>query len=147
MKDIFKLEFPALSEYESFARVAVAAFIARFDPTIVEINEIKTAVSECVTNSIIHGYEEQGGVIYIECEILGSNVKITVRDDGKGISDIELARKPMYSSNPDGERSGMGFTVMETFMDKIDVLSSPNNGTTVTMYKKIDMGEAGAKCG
>lgn len=147
IKDVMKLEFPALSEYESFARVAVAAFISRLDPTIVEINEIKTAISECVTNSIIHGYGEKGGTVYIECEISDSNIKIIVNDEGRGIEDVEQARMPMFTTNPDGERSGMGFTVMETFMDKVEVVSEKGKGTTVTLYKNIAAGEEGIKCG
>lgn len=147
MKDVMKLEFPAQSEYESFARVAVAAFTARLDPTIVEINEIKTAISECVTNSIIHGYKEKGGTVYIECEISDANLKITVSDSGCGIEDVKQARTPMFTTNPDGERSGMGFTVMETFMDKVDVMSECGKGTTVILYKSLAAGEEGAKCG
>lgn len=147
MKDIMKLEFPALSEYESFARVAVAAFIARLDPTIIEINEIKTAISECVTNSVIHGYGEKGGTVYIECEISDTNVKITVSDSGCGIEDVKQARMPMFTTNPDGERSGMGFTVMETFMDKVDVISNPGEGTTVILSKNLAAGEEGIRCG
>lgn len=147
IKNSMKLEFPALSEYESFARVAVAAFIAGLDPTIVEINEIKTAISECVTNSIIHGYKEQNGTVYIECEISGANVKLTVSDNGCGIKDVEKARTPMFTTNPDGERSGMGFTVMEMFMDKVDVVSEPGHGTTVVLYKNLAVGEEGVRCG
>ncbi len=147
MKDIMKLEFPALSEYESFARVAVAAFIARLDPTIVEINEIKTAISECVTNSVIHGYKEKGGTVYIECEIDDANIRLSVSDKGCGIEDVKKARTPMFTTNPDGERSGMGFTVMETFMDKVDVISEPGKGTTVILYKNVAAGEEGVRCG
>ncbi len=147
MKDKMKIEFPAKSAYESFARVTVAAFIARLDPTIVEINEIKTAVSEGVTNCIIHGYENSEGVIYIECEITGRNVKIIIADKGKGIENINQAMTPLFTTNPDGERSGMGFTVMETFMDSVEVKSLPGVGTKLTMYKAIGSEEEGAKCG
>jgi len=137
MKDKMKLEFPAKSAYESFARVTVAAFISKLDPTIVEINEIKTAVSEAVTNSVIHGYEGEDGIIYIECELKGNNAKIVIADKGKGIENVQQAMTPLFTTNPDGERSGMGFTVMETFMDNVEVKSLPGIGTKITMYKTI----------
>lgn len=147
MRDKMKLEFPAKSSCESFARVAVAAFVARTDPTLAEINEIKTAVSEGVTNSIIHGYENEDGVIYIECEISGNEIKIVIADNGKGITDIEQAMMPLYTTNPDGERSGMGFTVMETFMDKVEVKSLPGIGTRIIMTKTLEPAEEDSKCG
>lgn len=148
MSDKMKIEFPAKSAYESFARVTVAAFISRLDPTIVEINEVKTAVSEAVTNSIIHGYDGTYGTIYIECEITGRNVKIIIADKGKGIENISRAMTPLFTTNPDGERSGMGFTVMETFMDSVEVKSFPGVGTKLTMKKEIAaVKEEGAKCG
>lgn len=148
MSDKMKIEFPAKSAYESFARVTVAAFISRLDPTIVEINEVKTAVSEAVTNSIIHGYDGTSGTIYIECEITGRNVKIIIADKGKGIENISRAMTPLFTTNPDGERSGMGFTVMETFMDSVEVKSFPGVGTKLTMKKEIAaVKEEGAKCG
>lgn len=147
MKDKMKLEFPAKSSCESFARVAVAAFIARTDPTLAELNEIKTAVSEGVTNSIIHGYGNDEGVIYIECEIVDNNVKIVIADKGKGISDIEKAMTPLFTTNPDGERSGMGFTVMETFMDSVEVKSLPGIGTRIIMTKKLETALEDSKCG
>lgn len=147
MKDKMKLEFPAKSSCEAFARVAVAAFIARTDPTLAEINEIKTAVSEGVTNSIIHGYENEEGVIYIECEIINNEIKIVIADKGKGITDIEQAMTPLFTTNPDGERSGMGFTVMETFMDKVEVKSLPGIGTRIIMTKKLETAEEDSKCG
>lgn len=147
MRDKMKLEFPAKSSCESFARIAVAAFVSRIDPTLAEINEIKTAVSEGVTNSIIHGYENEDGVIYIECEINGSEIKIVIADKGKGIADIEQAMTPLYTTNPDGERSGMGFTVMETFMDKVEVKSLPGIGTRITMTKTLESVEEDSKCG
>ncbi|MBR6523907.1 MAG: anti-sigma F factor [Clostridia bacterium] len=147
MKDTMKLQFPAKSSCESFARVTVAAFVSRIDPTLAEINEIKTAVSEGVTNSIIHGYENEEGIIYIECEIKGRAVKIIIADKGKGIEDIEQAMTPLFTTNPDGERSGMGFTVMETFMDKVEVKSLPGVGTRIIMTKTLDAAEEDAKCG
>ena len=139
MKDTMKCEFPAKSINESFARVVVAAFAARLDPTLEELAEIKPAVSEAVTNVIIHGYKGMGGIAYIECEAKASenskSLTVRVTDKGRGIEDIELARTPLYTSNPDGERSGMGFTVMETFMDEVEVKSLPGVGTTVVMTK------------
>ena len=147
MKDIMKLQVPAKSSCESFARVAVASFIARTDPTLAEINEIKTAVSEGVTNSIIHGYENEEGIIYIECEIRDNTVKITIADKGKGIEDIEQAMTPLFTTNPDGERSGMGFTVMETFMDKVEVKSLPGIGTRIIMTKTLEEAEEESECG
>lgn len=132
-----KLEFPSKSENESFARVVVAAFAAQLDPTIEEIADVKTAVSEAVTNSIIHGYEGETGLITIECKIEGKKLIVAVSDEGKGIEDIELAMQPLYTSRPELERSGMGFTVMETFMDSLKVESTPNIGTRVTMVKEF----------
>ena len=137
MKDTMKLQFPAKSSCESFARVAVAAFVSRIDPTLAEINEIKTAVSEGVTNSIIHGYENVEGIIYIECEIKGRAVKIIIADKGKGIEDVEQAMTPLFTTNPDGERSGMGFTLMESFMDSLKVFNNQDCGVTVEMRKEI----------
>ena len=147
MKDKMKLEFPAKSSCEAFARVAVAAFVARCDPSLAEINEIKTAVSEGVTNSIIHGYEGKDGVIYIECEICDNSVRIIIADKGKGIEDVEQAMTPLFTTNPDGERSGMGFTVMETFMDKVEVKSLPGVGTRIIMTKTLQAVAEEAECG
>ena len=132
-----KLQFPSKSENESFARVVVAAFAAQLDPTIEEIADVKTAVSEAVTNSIIHGYEGKTGLITIACKIEGKKLIVVVSDEGKGIEDIELAMQPLYTSRPELERSGMGFTVMETFMDSLKVESTPNIGTRVTMVKEF----------
>ncbi|HHY78068.1 MAG TPA: anti-sigma F factor [Clostridiales bacterium] len=130
-----KLEFLSKSQNESFARSVVAAFAAQLDPTIEEITEIKTAVSEAVTNAIIHGYEYQEGYVTIICRIIENTVEIEVIDKGKGIEDIEKARQPLYTSKPELERSGMGFTVMEAFMDQVDVISELGKGTTVIMKK------------
>jgi stage II sporulation protein AB (anti-sigma F factor) len=125
------------SQNESFARVIVAAFVSVLDPTINEINDIKTAVSEAVTNSIIHGYEGKHGKVYLNCYIKGGVVTIEVFDEGIGIEDIEEARLPLFTSKPDMERSGMGFTVMESFMDDCIVSSKKGDGTKITMSKKI----------
>ena len=131
-----KVEFLAKSENESFARVAVAAFISQLDPTIEELTDIKTAVSEAVTNSIIHGYENNGqGKVKIEVSIEDKNITISVEDNGIGIENIEQAREPLYTSKPEMERSGMGFTVMETFMDDVEVCSEKGKGTKVVMKK------------
>jgi stage II sporulation protein AB (anti-sigma F factor) len=130
-----KIEFLSKSNNESFARVVVAAFASQLDPTIEELADVKTAVSEAVTNAIIHGYENKTGYIKMNCRLYRNSVEVSVIDHGKGIEDIELARRPLYTSRPDMERSGMGFTVMESFMDKVEVISSPGKGTTVIMHK------------
>ncbi|HOE56747.1 MAG TPA: anti-sigma F factor [Bacillota bacterium] len=132
-----KLEFLSKSQNESFARSVVAAFVAQLDPTIEELAEIKTAVSEAVTNAIIHGYPCKIGNVVIVSKIIGNTVEIEVSDFGEGIEDIVLARQPLYTSKPELERSGMGFTVMETFMDKVEIKSRPGEGTTVHMIKTM----------
>ena len=133
------LEMKATSKNESFARVAASAFAAQLDPTISDITDIKTAVSEAVTNAIIHGYGEdsQKGSVTLFCGITENTVYIEVTDKGRGIQNIEEAMTPLYTSAPDEERSGMGFTVMETFMDKVEVISEPGCGTKVRMSKQI----------
>ena len=134
------IEFESRSENEGFARVAVAAFISQLDPTIEELTDVKTAVSEAVTNSIIHGYEnKKEGIIKIEASIKFDEVVIKVIDKGLGIKDVNKAREPLYTSRPDLERSGMGFTVMETFMDSLEVESKSGIGTTVIMKKKFNL--------
>ncbi|MDP4179380.1 MAG: anti-sigma F factor [Bacillota bacterium] len=133
-----KIEFLSKSQNESFARVAVAAFASQLDPTIEEITDVKTAVSEAVTNAIIHGYENKEGIIYIEAVILGNEFTVIVSDNGVGIEDVEAAMQPLYTSRPDLERSGMGFTVMESFMDKLDVESKIGKGTKVIMKKTFN---------
>lgn len=141
MKDIYenemRLEFESKSDNEAFARISVAAFVASLDPTIEEISDIKTAVSEAVTNSIVHGYENSEGIVKLICKITGNTVTIEISDNGKGIENIEEARKPLYTSKPDLERSGMGFTIMESFMDETKVESILGMGTKVTMKKTI----------
>ena len=135
MKDEIKLVMPSRSANEGFARVAVAAFVARLDPTIEELNDIKTAVSEAVTNCIVHAYKEKIGNIYITAIIDGDNVKIRIRDRGCGIPDVEQAMEPLFTTGGE-ERAGLGFAVMESFTDKLKVRSSVGKGTTVTMSKK-----------
>ncbi len=129
------LSFLSLSENESFARVAVASFVAQLDPTLEEINEVKTVVSEAVTNSIIHGYPEKIGYIYLNCKITGDRMELVITDHGNGIGDLALARQPLFTSRPDLERSGMGFTIMESFVDQFDVVSEEGNGTTIRLVK------------
>ena len=131
------VEFDSVSKNESFARVVVAAFVARLNPTLEEIADIKTAVSEAVTNAIIHGYEEKIGIVKLICKIAQNEVFIEISDSGKGIEDIELAKKPLYTTKANLERSGMGFTIMESFMDQVEVESVLGLGTKVTMKKKI----------
>ena len=137
MKKEMKMEFSSQSENEGFARVAVGAFIASLNPTVDELADIKTAVSEAVTNAIIHGYEQKEGKVWITCGIEDQDVEISVIDTGKGIADIGKAREPMYTTKPELERSGMGFTFMEAFMDEVWVASAVNQGTRVTMKKRI----------
>jgi stage II sporulation protein AB (anti-sigma F factor) len=125
--------FDAKSENESFARVATAAFITRLDPTVEEIADIKTAVSEAVTNCIVHGYDGCDGKITLKCSIEDEVVTIEIHDDGVGIENIGQALQPLYTSKPEQERSGMGFSFMEAFMDELQVISGKTGGTTVIM--------------
>ncbi|MFC4404298.1 anti-sigma F factor [Gracilibacillus xinjiangensis] len=136
MNNSMQLQFKSISENEAFARVTVAAFVSQIDPTMDELTEIKTVVSEAVTNAIIHGYDEDPDqTVYIECEITDSTLSITIEDNGIGIDNIDLAKEPLFTSKPELERSGMGFTIMENFMDKVNVHSEPGIGTKVTMIK------------
>lgn len=131
------LEFESKSQNESFARTVVAAFAAQLDPTIEELADIKTAVSEAVTNSIIHGYTDNSGVIKMRCVISNNELTVEIMDDGVGIENIEKAMEPLYTSRPELERSGMGFSFMEAFMDQLEVESNIGEGTIVRMKKKI----------
>ena len=134
-----KIEFESKSQNEGFARVAIAAFVSQLDPTIEEITDVKTAVSEAVTNSIIHGYEnKKDGIVVIEAMLSGNDITIIISDNGKGIKDVSQAREPLFTSRPDLERSGMGFTVMETFMDSLQVESQEGRGTRGVLKKKFD---------
>ena len=131
------LKFLSRSSNESFARAAVAAFVAQIDPTIDELADIKTAVSEAVTNAIVHAYPDSIGQVVVKVRICPDQVlEVTVRDHGRGIPDIEKARQPMFTTGGE-ERSGMGFTIMESFMDHLTVRSKPGKGTTVVMRRKI----------
>ncbi|MDR4888794.1 anti-sigma F factor [Bacillus sp. HNG] len=143
MKNEMHLQFSALSQNESFARVAVAAFITQLDPTLDELTEIKTVVSEAVTNSIIHGYEsDPSGIVYISCKIEDSTVYITIRDEGIGINNLEEARQPLFTTKPELERSGMGFTIMENFMDEFEVETGSCVGTTLRLTKHLSKSKA-----
>lgn len=134
----FRMTIDSKSVNEGFSRAVVAAFTAQLDPTVEEINDIKTAVSEAVTNCIVHGYKNSLGKIYITVKIYdNNNVVISIRDKGCGISDIKKAREPLFTTLG-GDRAGLGFSVMESFMDKIIVRSKVNSGTSVTLYKKIN---------
>ncbi|RED61592.1 anti-sigma F factor [Cohnella lupini] len=138
-----KLSFASRSENEAFARIAVAAFVSQLDPTMEQLDEIKTVVSEAVTNAIIHGYNGSvEGIVTVEAEIDGDTVLISIGDQGKGIEDLELARQPLFTSRPELERSGMGFTIMENFMDEFDVVSSEKSGTSLRMKKRIESKKA-----
>lgn len=138
MKNKMELKFSALSQNESFARVTVAAFIAQLDPTLDELTEIKTVVSEAVTNAIIHGYENNPeGEVYISVTLEDGVVRITIKDEGVGIANLDEARQPLFTTKPELERSGMGFTIMENFMDDVVVESKVNEGTTVHLTKYL----------
>ena len=132
-----KLEFLSKSNNEAFARITVAAFVSQLDPTIEELADIKTAVSEAVTNSIVHGYEDKTGIVKIVAKIKDNEISIEISDNGKGIEDIEQAKQPLYTTRPNLERSGMGFTIMESFMDEIEIESVVGLGTKIKMKKKI----------
>lgn len=132
-----QLKFLSKSNNESFSRATVAAFASQMDPTLEEITDIKTAISEAVTNAIIHGYEDGLGYIEVSASIYPQKLVIEISDKGRGIDDVDKARQPLYTSKPELERSGMGFTVMETFMDEVEVVSGVNQGTKVKMVKYI----------
>ncbi len=132
-----ELNFLSKSNNEAFARITVAAFVAQLDPTVEELADIKTAVSEAVTNCIIHGYEDTEGQVKIKAKILRNTIEIEITDNGKGIEDVELARKPLYTTKSNLERSGMGFTIMESFMDEVDIHSVVGIGTKIVMKKVI----------
>ncbi len=146
LKNEMEIAFDAISVNEAFARVAVAAFVTPLNPTMEEISDIKTAVSEAVTNAIIHGYdvddEEEGSgegenKVYLHCLIEDDVLRVEVKDTGKGIEDIEKAMEPLFTTKPERDRSGMGFAFMEAFMDDLEVISQPGQGTLVLMKKKI----------
>ncbi|HEY2493220.1 MAG TPA: anti-sigma F factor [Paenibacillus sp.] len=141
--NFMSLQFAAKSENESFARVTVAAFISQLDPTMDELSDMKTVVSEAVTNCIIHGYNcDPTGIVTITATITEDSVTITIEDRGEGIEDLELAKQPLYTSKPELERSGMGFTIMQNFMDEFEVSSEPGAGTSIRMMKRIESKKA-----
>lgn len=142
-KNRIRFEFEARSQNESLARSVAAAYVLPLDPTVEEVTEIKTAVSEAVSNAIIHAYsgKEETGIVILEAELRGErDVMFVIRDKGVGIADVSQARAPLFTTGAPEERSGMGFTVMESFMDKIEVRSEPGNGTEVTLIKRLDSG-------
>ena len=141
MKNEMTLAFDSISENEAFARVAVSAFITQLNPTLEEVADIRTAVSEAVTNAIIHGYDNPGEKVHMTCRIMGREVEITVCDTGRGIEDVAQAMEPFYTTKPELERSGMGFAFMEAFMDEVQVQSAPGKGTSVRMKKYIGVQE------
>lgn len=144
MRNSMEMKFSAVSANESFARVTVGAFVAQLDPTMDELTEIKTVVSEAVTNAIIHGYHSNPdeGMVYISVTLDHGTVEITIKDEGVGIGDIDEARQPLFTTKPELERSGMGFTIMENFMDEIRVVSEPLSGTTIYLKKHLSKSKA-----
>ncbi|MBM7584416.1 stage II sporulation protein AB (anti-sigma F factor) [Bacillus pakistanensis] len=143
MRNEMNIQFSALSQNESFARVTVAAFIAQLDPTMDELTEIKTVVSEAVTNAIIHGYDNNpSGIVYISVLMEEGLIDLTIKDDGIGINDVEEARQPLFTTKPELERSGMGFTIMENFMDDVEIQSQPGTGTIVRLKKHLAKSKA-----
>ena len=139
-ENYFKMTVPALSRNESFARAAVAAFVSQLDPTVEELSDIKAAVSEAVTNCVVHAYadSETIGIIEITARLSDNNVYIKIRDKGCGIENIEQAMQPLYSSRPEEERAGLGFAVMQSFMDTVKVRSAVGKGTSIIMSKRIN---------
>lgn len=137
MKNSATVKFLSLSQNESFARMCVSSFIAPLNPTLDELADIKTAVSEAVTNAIVHGYPETVGQIEMRMNYENNVVHIEIMDDGVGIKDVEQAKKPFFTTCVDGTRSGMGFTVMESFMDELSVVSASEEGTRVVLTKKL----------
>ena len=138
MRNEMTLEFTSISDNESLARVSVAAFVSQLNPTMEELTDIKTVVSEAVTNAIIHGYEEKKDEkVLLTCAIDDGEIEIIIQDRGHGIDNIDIAKEPLYTSKPEWERSGMGFTIMENFMDRVDITSEPGVGTTIRMTKQL----------
>ena len=138
-REHMRLEMESLSRNEEFARVVTAVFMSRLDPTLEEVDDVKTAVSEAVTNAVIHGYRGGPGTIYLEltADLEERILPVAVKDRGVGIADVKQAMEPMFTTDSEGERSGMGFSFMEAFMDQVEVESEPNHGTLVTMKKSI----------
>ena len=137
ISNFMEVTFKAISINEGFARICVAGFCVQLNPSVDELGDIKTAVSEAVTNCVVHAYPKHNGMVSLRCEIEGNTIKIIVKDQGIGIKDIEKAMEPFYTTRPGEERSGMGFAVMESFMDKVEVGQNGEKGLVVTMYKQI----------
>ena len=137
MKNELSVCFPSQSRNEALARGVASQFVSLMDPTVEELSDIRTAVSEAVTNAVVHGYGGEGGTVEVKLTADGDILTVTVEDKGRGIEDIALARRPFYTTCPEAERSGLGFAVMEAFMDSVEVESSPGKGTRVTMRKRI----------
>ena len=137
MRNEIKMEFDAVSANEAFARVAVAALLTPLNPTLEEVADVKTAVSEAVTNAVIHAYDEKGGKVALRCVLEDFMIHIEVEDYGKGIENVSKAMEPLFTTKPELDRSGMGFSFMEAFMDELEVTSVPGEGTLVTMEKKF----------
>lgn len=137
MKNELKTNFLSLTQNEALARGITASFCMLLDPTVEELSDVRTSVSEAVTNAVIHGYGRPDGIVYLELSAKGNELTVTVRDEGRGIENVELARQPFYTTEPSGDRSGMGFAVMEAFMDSVEVISSPGKGTCVIMKKRL----------
>ena len=136
-ENYFKISFPSRSVNEAFARMTIASFCMQFDPTIEQLNDIQTAVSEAVTNCVVHAYPDNVGTVYITAKLKNNILTVTVKDKGVGISDIQQAMQPMFTTDVKTERAGLGFAVMQTFMDKIKVYSTVDKGTRVVMTKNI----------
>ncbi len=141
MNNVLRTSFRSISQNEALARGVAAQFLMLFDPTVEELSDVRTAVSEAVTNAVIHGYGHPDGTVEMVLSAEDGLLTVTVSDKGRGIEDIELAMKPFYTSMPEGERSGMGFAVMEAFMDSVRVESEPGKGTTVIMQKRLGSNE------
>ena len=137
MQNKMSLSFISISQNEAFARNVIASFMLSLNPTLSEINDVKTAVSEAVTNAIVHGYKNEMGIVELSATIDGQSIHIEIKDGGVGIENVDLAKEPFFTTGEISERSGMGFTVMQTFMDSVEVVSKINEGTTVIMTKKI----------
>jgi len=138
MNNEIKLQFPAKSVNESFARLVIMGFIAPVDPSAQEVTEIKTVISEAVTNAIIHGYESnEEGIVDLQASLVGNRLTMTVKDFGMGIENVELAKQPLYTTKQEEERSGLGFMIMESFTDRFEVISIPGVGTTITFEKEL----------
>ena len=139
--NIMEIKFPNKSDNERFARTVAAAFVLELDPTVDQISEIKTAVSEAVTNSIIHAYDSSEGIVHIWCGLKDNRLYIEISDSGKGIDDVQTAMEPLFTTKPEQERSGLGFTIMQSFMDKMEVFSEKGKGTKVVMEKSVGVCE------